>query len=392
MIVAINATSAKMGGALTYLLNLVSELERYGDTHRFFVFASDGIELPPSTDTVRISSIPAAICDSPMRLFWWQQWTLPSILKKYSCDLLFSTANFATLLCPCPQILLIRIPHYFSDEYLAHILPKKSFKEKVDFRLRRLLIMLSASRASAVFFPSHAMQDGFIKHCFNIAKKSSVNHYGVPIKKFERCRAVRMSSDQLRILCTSHYSDYKNYTTLLRALIELKNRTVHCTFTAPINLDLPLFSKLFTCKDDRGLIHALNMQEYGHEAIKLLGPVPYSALPDLYADAGIFVWPSLSESFGHPLFEAMAAGLPIVCSDIPVNRELCGDAALYVPPLDPCAWASTIHTLANDKDLQEQLRFAGRKKLLNYRWEDHVTRLIRLFEHEQNLRSHSDKK
>ena len=102
-------------------------------------------------------------------------------------------------------------------------------------------------------------------------------------------------------------------------------------------------------------------------------------LPALYADADIFVWPSLAESFGHPLIEAMAAGLPIVCSDLPVNRELCADAALYVSPLDSSAWARTIRELALNKGLQDQLIRKTQERIHYFRWDDHVSRILELF-------------
>lgn len=387
MTIAINATSAKMGGALTYLLNLISELEKIAEGDHFFVYASDDLLLPKAqSNAISIVRIPAAICDSPARLFWWQNLTFPHVLKKINADVLFSTANFATLFPPCPQALLVRIPHYFSDEYIEHILPKKSPGEKIDFYLRRLLIIFSARAANHVIFPSKAIQDGFSKHCFDIRSTSSVKHYGVPVEKFQ-LRAPTAVPDNgyprtTRILCTSHYSDYKNYTTLLQALLDLQKQGVDFLFTAPVNLDLPLFKKALSNQKDTGLANALR------DHLELIGPISYAELPKLYADADIFVWPSLSESFGHPLIEAMAAGVPIICADIPVNRELCGDAALFVPPLDSAAWARTIRELASNSSEREKLASNGIKRVSQFVWHDHVERLLKELHNVSNQRSH----
>jgi len=75
-------------------------------------------------------------------------------------------------------------------------------------------------------------------------------------------------------------------------------------------------------------------------------------------------WVSLSstEGFGLALAEALAVGLPVVCSDIPAHREVAGDAALYVPGGDTAAAASAISRLAQDVALRRRLSIAGRAR------------------------------
>ena len=78
------------------------------------------------------------------------------------------------------------------------------------------------------------------------------------------------------------------------------------------------------------------MEKHGvRQWVKLPGYVPDEDLRVLYSQAVAYVFPTLSEGFGLPPLEAMAAKLPVVCSDIPVLREVCGDAALYIDPYDP---------------------------------------------------------
>ena len=58
-----------------------------------------------------------------------------------------------------------------------------------------------------------------------------------------------------------------------------------------------------------------------------LGTVPYRSLHRLHRACHIYVTPAYAETFAHPLVEAMSSGLPVVASDLPVHREICGDAA-----------------------------------------------------------------
>lgn len=388
MTVLINATSAKMGGALTYIGNLARALDTLEIANMTFVIlVSEAISLPPLR-TVVVHIVSESICSSPIRLLIWQQTSLRSLIKKCGADLLFSSANFATFFCPIPQILLIRIPHYFSSEYRQYILPHKSFIEKIDFYARKLLICLSMAHASHIIFQTESSRSDVVKEFTKLRKeKTSVNWFGTTLSIQP---STYTQGEVVRLLSTSHYSDYKNYTTLLRALKKLtSDGFTQFIFTAPIDPSLPLFRSLFTTPNDLDLIHSPELDG----RLNLLGPIPYRELVGLYTSADIFLWPSLAETFGQPLIEAMSAGLPIICSDIPINREICTEAALYVTPLDHVAWARTIRELALNQSLQKDLAERAQTRATLFTWENHFARLIDLFRtysHEPRQHSHSD--
>ena len=85
--------------------------------------------------------------------------------------------------------------------------------------------------------------------------------------------------------------------------------------------------------------------------------------------ADLMVFPSTYEGFGLPILEAMAAGVPVACSDRASMPETAGDAALYFDPLSVEAMASRIGELALNRSLREQLKEKGARHVQRFSWE-----------------------
>jgi glycosyltransferase involved in cell wall biosynthesis len=112
-----------------------------------------------------------------------------------------------------------------------------------------------------------------------------------------------------------------------------------------------------------------------------LGHRSYQELPALYRSHDVFIFPSVSETFGHPMAEALSTGLPIVAADTPINREVCGDAALYFRPFMASDLCARIKQLDENPELRARLRESALERAKNlYQWDDHVTRLLETFE------------
>lgn len=104
--------------------------------------------------------------------------------------------------------------------------------------------------------------------------------------------------------------------------------------------------------------------------VAALGPVPDEQLPGIYAAADVFCAPSTGgESFGIVLVEAMAAGIPVVCSDLPGYREAAAGAALTAPPGDDRALASRLVEVLSNRGLAADLAARGRERASALDWE-----------------------
>jgi len=105
------------------------------------------------------------------------------------------------------------------------------------------------------------------------------------------------------------------------------------------------------------------------DSVQLTGWIPSDDLLQLYARAHAFVYPSTFEGFGMPVLEAMAAGVPVACSDIAPLREVAGDAALLFDPMNEDAIADALDRIVTDAALRARLAQAGPERARRFSWE-----------------------
>ncbi|MBQ7502848.1 glycosyltransferase family 4 protein [bacterium] len=99
-----------------------------------------------------------------------------------------------------------------------------------------------------------------------------------------------------------------------------------------------------------------------------LGYVDQADLDGLYGAASAFVFPSLMEGFGLPVIEAMARGVPVICSDAASLPEAAGGAALMFDPYSVEALSSATERLAADRELRTELKAKGLKRAEELTW------------------------
>src|SRR2546427_4406302 len=371
--VLFSAVSAKSGGSAVYIKNL-SRSRTLKESPYEFIFLVPPVlanSLGELSANIRVITSRAGL-GSPWKRFLWDQLVLRQIVKEQMVDVLVSASDFGMFYPPCREILMIGNSLYFSSFYSKEILPRKSLKFRVQLFLRRCLVSLSVMSAKVVITPSQSMMTLMRQVIPGLDGKALVNYLGVPMELFPsrpspndgECR--ENSGKPFQILYVSEYGDYKNLTVLLKAVMILSEQgfTDFLLVSTADPWQYPDVEAV-TREEDQALATHPLISPF----VKFTGLVPYEDISKLYADSDLFVFPSLAESFGYPLVEAMASGLPVLAADIPICREICGEAAIYFNPLNAEDLAQRIITLRDNPERRKELGALGRKRAIEqFEW------------------------
>lgn len=369
MKVLVNAISAKRGGIVTYSKNLIAALKVRGVDAVFAVPNEIACEYPENTIAAAASRY------KPLQRLIWEQMRWRWQVHAFAPDVLFSSANFGLIYSPVPQVLLLREGGLFDRSYLTNIAPAQGANVAVMRYFRRQMMLLSARHSDHVITPSDAMRNMLLDWAPDVAAKTSVNAYGTPHNLYHPESTQRMwrADGMLRLIFVSVYYPHKNPSVLCAAVEQMNEAGLPAHATITMDID--------ETRIGGGVLDRLVLEAAATTGRISIGHRNYQDLPALYRAHDVFVFPSVSETFGHPMAEALATGLPIVAADTPINREICGDSALYFHPFAPSDLVRCVKTLDADPALRERMRSAATVRARQlYDWDAHVDRLVAQFE------------
>lgn len=376
MRIAINATSAVAGGGITYIKNLLIHLSKQNNAHQYLIITTtankDKFFFRHSNFkflTFRIPSI-----NKMVRLLWEQTY-LPILLRKERVDVLFSPGNLCPFLVKCTNVLMIQNIEPFNISLLGN----RGFSKIIRLRALRLLTALSIKKARNVIFPSvKALMD--VKRAGIRVDNAMVIYHGVNTELF---RPLAEDSDAIRnikkkysldrfILYVSNIQRYKNFFELARAFILLKD---HIEDDIQLVLAGICLDRTY-CDEIKTFI-----RKEGYEnRIIFLNEVPYKDLPYLYSACIAFIYPSICESFGMTLVEAMACGTPVIGSEAEPVPEICAEAAFYFNPSNPQNIAEVLLRTIQDKGVLATMKRNSLLRSKYFSWENTALNTLKAFE------------
>jgi glycosyltransferase involved in cell wall biosynthesis len=339
----VNAIPAHLGGILTYTRELARILPKACSPGRSVLLAPSSAVPPDAAASLHHVTVEGRTLRERL---YSETRMLYSVLSRSTNPVLFATANFTLLERTIPQLLLVRNSSYFDPTCREQLGPRLSLQEYARSALRRGLTLAAAARVRAVMTPSKTMRDLLLRECPELREKVVVNPYGVRLDMFQEAAEARAPSPRgtLRVICHSLIGLHKPVWPILAAVAEARRRGVRATL---LLTDDPC-NGAHRGRTEEDARWARRGREDGW--LNCVPRVSHEQLPGILAQHDTFVWHTITESFGHPYLEAMAAGLPPVVTDIPIARERCGDAARYVPLFSPREIADCLEADASDPD------------------------------------------
>jgi alpha-1,3-rhamnosyl/mannosyltransferase len=112
---------------------------------------------------------------------------------------------------------------------------------------------------------------------------------------------------------------------------------------------------------------------------RYLGYVPEQDLAPLTGAATVFAYPSLYEGFGFPVAQAMAAGVPVLTSNVSSLPEVAGDGAVLVDPRCMADLRDALERLLTSEELRSDVAARGRRRAEEFRWERCAAKSLEFF-------------
>jgi len=365
MRVLIDGTMARGGGGHTYLVNILPRLAALASDHQLRVLVRSerlAAAIQPARN-LEIDLLPEVGLAGRLRFNFSEA---ARIARDWRADLYFSAGETAPLGAPCPTIASFRNPNVF-----AAIDQGWSARDRLRLRVLRGLSRLSAHACDRILFVSEDSA-AWIGDTIGLApEKRAIVHHGIDRDAWA-AKPRPTVHPWPYILSVSSIYRYKNFVKLIEAYALLAKR----------RRDVP---DLVIIGDDQDPEYARKMEAARAatrslaEHIHILGEVPYADVPAWYAGAELFAFPSYLETFGHPLLEAMASDVPVVAADIPVFREIGGDAAFYADPHSAHVLAGAMEDALFVELAREMLIKRGRERVREFSWERSAQRLLSLF-------------
>lgn len=373
--IGVNSLQIQRGRALSvgiYLRHLLGGLAQVDAESEYLVFTSPGTAgtFAAGKPNFREVVCPWTHLGRPLRILY-EQFALPVLLRRLDVDVLFSPENSAPLAVPCRSVLGVQMMMMFTmPEY---------FPSRVRRAYFRRVMRRAARRADRVVCVSESIRREVMRYLRVPAEKTVV----IPeapasfFRPLEPQRARETVAREYGIhsrfyLCVAIMAPYKN---LLRLVDAFAKACRH----PEVEHELALAGGDDAWPGYRQSV-ARRVQELGLKGrVRFLGPVEHDELPALYSAADALVFPSLCESFGLPVVEAMACGCPVVTSNYTCLPETAGGAALLVDPFSVESIAEAMVNVARSADLRAELRAAGLARASRLSWADSGRALAQVF-------------
>ena len=358
----------KKHGMDVVAIELIRNLQEIDNKNEYFIFSRAGFQDNTITPTsnFHVEQFPANTYAD------WEQIKLQKAVSRSKLDLLHCTANTAPLYSPVPFILTLH-----DIIYLEKVDFKGTAYQNLGNLYRRWLVPKIVKKAGLILTVSEFERENIIKRLSLREEKVEVLYNGVSSKFSGRYTDEQLSSFLKKYRLPDRYIMFlgntapkKNTSGVIKAFADFCSRGED-----DIQLVLLDYKKDFVLRilQDLGQASLLNRFVFP-------GYVDHNEIPLMYQAATIFLYPSLRESFGLPILEAMASGVPVITSVTSSMPEVAGNAAITIDPFNYKELSEAISRLVGDEALRKFHREKGLERAKMFTWKASAEKLLTIYE------------
>ena len=308
---------------------------------------------------------------------FWEQFSLPRAARKEGCEILHCTSNTAPVNSRIPLVVTLHDIIYMESSYLKILKGSGTMYQKVGNVYRRLVIPRIVRMSNKIITVSH-FEKNRIAQFFGIegddrltAVYNGVSEHFKPVKdkaELQRVKTKYNLPDQY-FFFLGNTDPKKNTKGTLKAFSDFIQQTGTDYKLVMLDYDRDELEKLLDEIGDKPLI----------DRIVLTGYVVNTDLPSIYCQCEVFLYPSLRESFGIPMLEAMACGVPVITSNTSSMPEVAGSAALIIDPYKPEQITNALIQITNNIILKQQLIEKGLQQSVKFSWKAMASEILEIY-------------
>lgn len=348
----------------------VKRLQYLDQKNTYFLFCfddQDGYSIEDSANfrVIKIPRLPSPLIE---------QCLLPFLALKYRLDLLHSTGNTSPLFLHCKRLVTLHDIIYLEKR---DDLRGGTVYQRLGKIYRRFIVPKIIRKAEGLITVSQNEQRIILDRLPELAGRLTVIPNAVSTQFMQKPLETTLGVS-LRYKLPNHPFIFflgntdpkKNTKNVLKA---------YHTYVTKYGPHL----KLVIADLSRSVVERL-IEKHDLEIIRdhvyITNYVKHEDMPDIYNRAQLFLYPSLRESFGLPILEAMACGTPVITSGNYAMPETAGNAAMFISPDAPASIAEAIHLISTNSDLREQFIAAGKQRIQEFSWNQSVNNLIKIYQ------------
>jgi len=292
----------------------------------------------------------------PLLFYWWYEWSIPKVLKKYKPDVFVSPDGFMSLRTKTPTLMVlhdIAWKHFSNHVYWSAMKYYNYYVPKFIKGATRVATVSEFSKQDIV--KSYGTDASKIDVVYNGSHK---NYQPLVEEEQEEIRKEH-SESQPYFLYLGSINPRKNVPNLIRAFEKFKQET-----DTPIKLLL-----VGRMREETGEIGDLLSTMKHKDDVVFMGYVSNELLPKIIASAFALTYVSLFEGFGIPLLEAMYCNVPTITSNCSSMPEVVGNAGLLVDPNSVTDISEKMVQLWTEPGLREELIEKGKVQRTKFSWD-----------------------